>query len=44
LLREREGLDVMPASTAGLTALAQRQRKEPLPADRYVVLLTGRRA
>jgi threonine synthase len=44
LLREREGLDVMPASTAGLAALAQRHQKEPLPADRYVALLTGRRA
>ncbi len=44
LLREREGLDVMPASMAGLTALAQRHQKEPLPADRYVVLLTGRRS
>lgn len=44
LLREREGLDVLPASMAGLTALAQRHQKEPLPADRYVVLLTGRRS
>ncbi len=44
LLREREGLNVLPASTAGLAALAQRQSESPLAPDRYVVVLTGRRA
>ncbi len=43
LLRDREGLHVLPASTAGLIALADRAREEPLPPDRYVVILTGRR-
>jgi threonine synthase len=44
LLREQEGLNVLPASTAGLVALVERHGKEPLPSDRYVVVLTGRRA
>jgi threonine synthase len=43
LLREREGLSVIPASTAGLIALLEKHRKEPLPGDRYVVVLTGRK-
>jgi len=43
LLREREGLQVLPASTAGLAVLIDRHRREPLPADRYVAVLTGRR-
>jgi len=43
LLREREGLSVLPASTAGLGALLERHKKDPLPSDRYVVMLTGRR-
>ena len=42
-LREREGLHVLPASTAGLVALLDHQKREPLPGDRYVVVLTGRR-
>jgi threonine synthase len=41
-LREREGLSALPASTAGLVALLDRHRREPLPSDRYVVILTGR--
>ena len=44
LIREREGLDVLPASTAGLIALMDQHRKEPLPNDRYVVVLTGRKS
>lgn len=44
LVREREGLNVLPASTAGLVALLERHRREPLPGDRYVVILTGRKA
>ncbi len=44
LLREREGLNVLPASTAGLFALIERHRSEPLPGDRYVAILTGRKS
>ncbi len=44
LLREREGLDVLPASTAGLIALIERHRKEPMQNDRYAVILTGRKS
>ncbi|NLE05118.1 MAG: pyridoxal-phosphate dependent enzyme [Crenarchaeota archaeon] len=44
LIREKEGLSVLPASTAGLIALLDRHKKEPYPPDRYVVILTGRRA
>jgi len=43
LLREKEGLHVLPASTAGLIVLIEQHRKETLPGDRYVVILTGRR-
>jgi threonine synthase len=44
LIREKEGLSVLPASTAGLVALVDRHRKEPFQGDRYVVILTGRKA
>lgn len=44
LLREKEGLNVLPASTAGLIVLIDYHKKEPLPGDRYVVLLTGRKS
>ncbi len=44
LVREKEGLQVLPASTAGLAVLIDRHREEPLPGDRYVAVLTGRRA
>jgi threonine synthase len=44
ILREKEGLSVLPASTAGLIALIERHKKEPLPNDRYVVVLTGRKS
>jgi threonine synthase len=43
VIREKEGLSVLPASTAGLIALVDRHRKEPFPNDRYVVILTGRK-
>jgi threonine synthase len=43
MIREREGLSVLPASTAGLIALADRHTKEPLAGDRYVVVMTGRK-
>ena len=44
LIREKEGLQVLPASTAGLIALMNKHSKETLPADRYVVVLTGRKS
>jgi threonine synthase len=44
LIREREGLSVLPASTAGLIALLDFHKKMPMPPDRYVVILTGRRS
>jgi len=43
LLRDREGLNVLPASTAGLIALIELNRRGALPGDRYVILLTGKR-
>ncbi len=43
VLREREGLNVLPASNAGLEALLEGHRKTPLGADRYVAVLTARR-
>jgi threonine synthase len=43
LIREKEGMNVLPASTAGLIALLEKHAKSPLPGDRYVVLLTGRK-
>ena len=42
-LRDKEGLNVLPASSAGLVVLMDHHRREPLPGDRYVVLLTGRK-
>ena len=43
LIREKEGLNVLPASTAGLIALLDHHKKEPLQNDRYVIVLTGRK-
>ena len=43
LVRECEGLSVLPASTAGLIALTELHRKAPLPGDRYVAVLTGKK-
>ena len=43
LLRRLEGLDVLPAATAGLHALLAGQARAALTADHHVVLLTGRR-
>jgi threonine synthase len=42
-IQEKEGLSILPASTAGLGAFLDRHRQEPLPNDRYVVVLTGRK-
>ena len=44
LIREKEGLQVLPASTAGLIALMDKHARDPLPGDRYVVVLTGRKS
>jgi threonine synthase len=43
ILREKEGLHVLPASTAGLIALLEAHQNDSLPHDRYVVILTGRK-
>lgn len=43
-LREREGLHVLPASSAGLIALVEWHKANPLPGDRYVAILTGRKS
>ncbi|MBK9104270.1 MAG: pyridoxal-phosphate dependent enzyme [Saprospiraceae bacterium] len=42
-LREKEGLQVLPASTAGLYALIQMHKATPLEPDRYVAVITGRK-
>lgn len=42
-IRKTEGLHVLPASTAGLAAFLDEHRRSPIPNDRYVVVLTGRR-
>jgi threonine synthase len=44
LIREKEGLQVLPASTAGIIGLLEKHRKETLPNDRFVVVLTGRKS
>jgi threonine synthase len=43
LISSSEGLRVLPASAAGLIALLDDERRQSLPNDRYVVVLTGRR-
>ena len=42
-LRHDEGLSVLPAATAGLVALLEGHCDRPLPGDRYVAVLTGRK-
>jgi threonine synthase len=42
-VREREGLNVLPASAAGLIALLDLHSRQQLGNDRYVVILTGRK-
>ena len=44
LLREREGLNVLPASTAALIAMIEFYQKMSPPNDRFVVVLTGRKS
>ncbi len=43
LAREKEGLSVLPASTAGMVALLEATREQQLEGDRYVAILTGRK-
>jgi len=42
-LADQESLNVLPAATAGLIALLDRHAEEPLPGDRYVAIITGRK-
>ncbi len=42
LLRDQQGLEVLPASTAGLIALVDAYQEHDLAPDRYVAVLTGR--
>ncbi len=41
-LREEEGINILPASTAGLHAFLSKHRTSGLESDRYVILLTGK--
>jgi threonine synthase len=43
-IKEQEGMHVLPASTAGLIAIIEQHNKSNLPNDRYVAILTGRKA
>lgn len=43
ILRDKEGLNVLPASTAGMIALLELRKKEDFENDRYVAILTGRK-
>ncbi len=43
ILKDREGLSVLPASTAGLVVMLEHHANNPMPGDRYVAVLTGRR-
>ncbi|MEZ4827451.1 MAG: pyridoxal-phosphate dependent enzyme [Bacteroidia bacterium] len=43
MLKEKEGVHVLPASTAGLISLIEQHKKFPLEPDRYVAVLTGRK-
>lgn len=43
LLRAKEGLHVLPASTAGLIGLMEMHIKDELEPDRYVAILTGKK-
>jgi threonine synthase len=42
-LKEKEGLHVLPAATAGLAALLEFNGMQALEPDRYVVILTGKK-
>lgn len=42
-LKDKEGLHVLPASTAGLSAMLELNSQEALDPDRYVAILTGKK-
>ena len=42
MLTEKEGLNVLPASTAGLAGLLKEHARKELKSDRYVAIITGR--
>lgn len=42
-LRDKEGLQVLPASTAGLIALMEMHKANALDSDRFVAVITGRK-
>lgn len=44
MLKETDGLFVLPASTAGLLALINLHTSEVLPGDRYVAVITGKQS
>jgi threonine synthase len=44
IIREQQGLSVLPAATAGLIALLDSHQVTRLSSDRYVVILTGRKS
>lgn len=43
ILKDKEGLNVLPASTAGMIALLELHKKEDFENDRFVAILTGRK-
>jgi len=43
IIREQEGMNVLPASTAGLISLVSAHNAGPLVNDRYVAVITGRK-
>jgi threonine synthase len=43
MLLQKEGLNVLPAATAGLAALTEPPRRELVANDRFVVILTSRK-
>lgn len=43
MLKDKEGLNVLPAATAGLAALAEAPKSEWVQNDRFVVILTSRK-
>jgi len=43
LLKSKEGLNVLPAATAGLIGLMEMHKKKELEPDRYVAILTGKK-
>ena len=43
LLKDREGLNVLPAATAGLAAFVELSASELVQNDRFVIILTSRR-